>query len=282
MKHYGLQKEYLFITIGTAIIAIAVFFFLQPFHLALGSIAGLAIVLSDLLPLNVAVITMIINVFLLFLGFLFIGGDFGGKTIYTSILLPVMLGGLEALFPNNTSLSGDPFIDMICYLFIVSLGQAILFNQNASSGGLDIVGKLLNKFFRIELGKAISMGGLCVALTSALVYDKKTLLLSLLGTYLNGIVLDYFIFDSNVKRRICILSNKQKEITSYIVNELHSGATLYDAQGAYSEQIRKEIIVIVDKYEYRPLMNYVLQVDPTAFVTVYKVNEILYPPKHIT
>lgn len=140
MKHYGLQKEYLFITIGTFIIAIAVFFFLQPFHLALGSIAGLAIVLSDLLPFNVAVITMVINIVLLFLGFLFIGGDFGGKTIYTSILLPTMLGGLEVLFPHNTSLSGDPFIDMICYLFIVSLGQAILFNQNASSGGLDIVG----------------------------------------------------------------------------------------------------------------------------------------------
>lgn len=280
MNSQNTMKDFFMITLGTAIIAVAVFFFMQPCHLVLGSVAGLAIVLRNLIPLNVSAIAMIINVGLLVLGFLLVGKEFGGKTVYTSILLPAMLGLLELLFPNNTSLSQDPFIDMICYLFVVSLGQSILFNQNASSGGLDIVGKLMNKFFRIEIGKAISMVGMCIALSSALVYDKKTLVLSVLGTYLNGIVLDYFIFGSNIKRRICIISQKQPEILSYIVNELHSGATLYDAQGACSTQTRKEIIVIVDKHEYRALMNYILQVDPKAFVTVYNVNEIIYQPKH--
>lgn len=279
MRIRNAAREWGMITLGTAIIAIAVFFFMQPFHLAMGSVAGFAIVLSNLIPLNVSAIAMIINVGLLILGFLLVGREFGGKTVYTSVLLPAILGLLETLFPNNTSLSGDPFIDMICYLFVVSLGQSILFNQNASSGGLDIVGKLMNKFFRIEIGKAISMAGMCVAVSSAFVYDKKTLVLSILGTYLNGIVLDYFIFGSNIKRRICIISQKQEEILSYIVNILHSGATLYDAQGAYTEQIKKEIIVIVNKHEYRPLMNYIAQTDPKAFVTVYNVNEVIHHPK---
>jgi uncharacterized membrane-anchored protein YitT (DUF2179 family) len=276
MNARNVIKEFLTITLGTAVIALAVFFFMQPCHLALGSVAGLAIVLENFVPFNVAAISMIINVSLLVLGFLLVGREFGGKTVYTSILLPAMMGILEFLFPNNPSLTEDPFIDMICYLFVVSLGQSILFNQNASSGGLDIVGKLMNKFFRIEIGKAISIAGMCIALSSVLVYDKKTLVLSVLGTYLNGIVLDYFIFGANIKRRICILSEKQEEILSYIVNELHSGATLYEAQGAYSEQVKKEIIVIVDKHEYRLLLKYISQIDPKAFVTVYNVNEVIH------
>lgn len=279
MKLQSVAREWGMITLGTAIIAVAVFFFMQPCHLAMGSVAGLAIVLNNLVPFKVSTIAMIINVGLLILGFLLVGKEFGGKTVYTSILLPAMLGLLETLFPNNASLSGDSFIDMICYLFVVSLGQSILFNQNASSGGLDIVGKLMNKFFRLEIGKSISIAGMCVALSSALVYDKKTLVLSVLGTYLNGIVLDYFIFGSNIKRRICIISQKQEAILSYIVNKLHSGATLYDAQGAHSNRMQKEIIVIVNKHEYRPLMNYITQTDPKAFVTVYNVNEVIYQPK---
>lgn len=272
-------KEFLLITLGTAIIAAAVFFFLQPCHLALGSVSGLAIVLNNLVPFSVSAITLLINVVLLVVGFLLIGREFGGKTVYTSILLPTFLGLFEYLFPKNTSLTSDPFLDMICYLFIVSFGQSILFNQNASSGGLDIVGKLLNKFFRIEIGKAISMAGICIALSSALVYDTKTLALSVLGTYLNGIVLDYFIFGSNVKRRICIISSQQDEIVHYIIHVLHSGATLYQAKGAYSGEPKQEIIVIVNKEEYRLLVNHIISVDPNAFVTIYNVNELIYRPK---
>lgn len=279
MKLRRTIKEFAYITVGTAIIAAAVYFFMQPFHLTLGSVAGLAIVLEDLLGLKISVITMVINVVLLLFGFLLIGREFGGKTIYTSILLPTMIGVLEQLFPQNTSLTSDAFIDMICYLFLVSLGQSILFGQNASSGGLDIVGKILNKFLRIDLGKAISLAGMCIAFSSALVFDKKTVVLSVLGTYLNGIVLDHFIFGSNIKRRVCIISDHQEEILDYVLNTLHSGATLYEAKGAYSNAVTTEVIVIVDKNEYRLLMNYIAKTDPKAFVTVYNVNEVVYQPK---
>ncbi len=281
MKLQKTIKEFAYITVGTAIIAASVYFFMQPFHLTLGSVAGLAIVLEDLLSLKISVITMVINVVLLLFGFLLIGREFGAKTIYTSILLPTMIGVLEQAFPQNVSPTGDAFTDMVCHLFLVSLGQSILFGQNASSGGLDIVGKIMNKFLRMDLGKAISLAGMCIAFSSALVFDTKTVVLSVLGTYLNGMVLDHFIFGSNIKRRVCIISNHREEILDYVLNTLHSGATLYEAKGAYSNAVSTEVIVIVDKNEYRLLMNYIAKTDPKAFVTVYNVNEVVYQPKSI-
>ena len=254
-KIKGLIKEFGLLTVGTAIIACAVFFFLMPSHLSVSSISGLAVVLNHFLPLPVSVISMILNVVLLIIGWLLVGKEFGGKTAYTSILLPVMVGILERKFPENQSLTGDAFLDMLGYVFVVSIGLALLFNANASSGGLDIVAKLLNKFFRMELGKAMSAAGMCVALSSALAYDTKTVFLSILGTYLNGIVLDNFIFGIDRKRRVCILSPKLEEIREFILHELHSGATIYESYGAYEMKPRREII------------------------TVYNVGEISYQPK---
>lgn len=274
-----LGKEFVMITAATVIVAAAVFFFLVPSHVSVGSISGLAIVIGNFIPLPISAITMILNVVLLVVGFLFIGREFGGKTVYTSILLPVVIGVFELLFPENVSMTADPFQDMICYIFVVSIGLAMLFNRNASSGGLDIVAKLLNKYFRMELGKAMSLAGMCVALSSALVYDKKIVVLSVLGTYLNGIVLDHFIFGSNMKKRVCIISKKEEEIRQFILHDLHSGATIYEAIGAYDHEVHREIITIVDKNEYSRLMNYLAKTDRDAFVTVYAVNEIIYKPK---
>ena len=280
MKTKESIKEFLLITAGTAVVAAAVFFFLIPSHVPVGSISGLAIVLGNFIPMKISVITFVLNMVLLVLGFLFIGREFGAKTVYTSLLLPVFLGVLEILFPDNLSMTGDPFLDTLCYIFLVSVGLAVLFNQNASSGGLDIVAKIMNKYLHMELGKAMSLSGMCVALSAALVYDKKIVVLSILGTYLNGIVLDHFIFGFNIKKRVCIISQREEEIREFILHHLHSGATMYEAIGAYDGQPRREIITIVDKNEYVTLMNYVLKTDKDAFVTVYTVNEIIYRPKH--
>jgi len=272
-------KEFSLITIGTAIIAAAVFFFATPFHLTLGSVSGLAIILENLIPLRMSTIALILNAVLLLFGFLLIGREFGAKTIYTSLLLPILIGVFERIFPNNTSLTGDAFIDMVCYLFVVSLGQSILFARNASSGGLDVVGKIMNKFLRMDIGKAISLVGMCIAFSSVFVFDMKTVVISVLGTYLNGMVLDHFIFGSNIKRRVCIISSHQDKIVDYVLNTLHSGATLYEAKGAYTNAPISEVIVIVNKQEYRLLMDFVAKTDPKAFVTIYNVNEVVYQPK---
>ena len=280
MKTGEVIKDFLIITFATLIVAAAVFFFMMPSTVTVGSISGLAIVLENFLPLKVSAITMILNVVLLILGFIFIGKEFGGKTIYTSILLPVFLGVFEYRFPENRSLTGDAFLDTVGYVFIVSIGLAILFNRNASSGGLDIVAKFLNKYLRMDLGKAMSLSGMCAALSSILVSDSKIVVLSVLGTYINGIVLDHFIFGMNEKKRVCIISQKEKEIQDFILHSLRSGATIYQAIGAYDSEPHREIITIVNKSEYAQLMNFIGKTDKDAFVTVYTVNEVLYKPKY--
>ena len=278
-KHIETIKEYAIITVATAMVAASVFFFLVPSNVAVGSVSGLAIVLANLIPLSVSAITMIMNVALLIVGFLLIGKEFGAKTVYTSILLPAFMGVLEKIFPNNQSIMGSPFLNMICYLFAVSVGLAILFNRNASSGGLDIVAKLLNKFLHMELGQAMSAAGMVAALSAALVYDMDIVVLSVLGTYLHGIVLDHFIFGFDMKKRVCIVSEKGEEIRQFILRDLHSGATIYEAIGAYNFERRKEIITIVDKNEYSKLMSFIEKTDSEAFVTVYAVNKVIYRPK---
>ena len=272
-------KEFFIITVGTLIVSTAVFFFMLPSHVSVGSGTALAMVISNFIPLPVSVITLILNVVLLLLGFLLIGPEFGVKTVYCSILMPVFLGVYEMIFPNQQSITEDPFLDVLCYIFVVGIGLAILFRRNASSGGLDIVAKLMNKFLRMELGKAMSLSGMLVALSSALVYDKKTVVISVLGTYLGGLVVDHFIFGMDLKRRVCIISPKLDQIVDFILHDLHSGATLNNIIGAYDRNPKQEVITIVDKQEYKALMDYVKRVDPKAFITVYSVSEISYQPK---
>lgn len=267
------------LTIAIAIIAVAVYFFLVPSHTSISSMSGLGIVLSNFVPLPLSVITMILNVVLLIIGFFTCGKEFGLKTVYTSVMLPVFLGIFENIFPNTGSIIDSQELDVLCYILVVSVGLSILFNRNASSGGLDIVAKIINKYFHMELGKAMSLSGMCVALSAALVYDKKTVVLSVLGTYFNGIVLDHFIFDHNIKRRVCIITKKEEELRQFIVRDLHSGATIYEAIGAYNMEKRNEIITIVDKGEYQKLMKYINQEDPEAFITVYTVSDMRYLPK---
>ena len=267
------------LTIAIAIIAVAVYFFLVPSHTSISSMSGLGIVLSNFIPLPLSAITMILNVVLLIIGFFTCGKEFGLKTVYTSVMLPVFLGIFENIFPNTGSITDSQELDVLCYILVVSVGLSILFNRNASSGGLDIVAKIINKYLHMELGKAMSLSGMCVALSAALVYDKKTVVLSVLGTYFNGIVLDHFIFDHNIKRRVCIITKKEEELRQFIIRDLHSGATIYEAIGAYNMEKRNEIITIVDKGEYQKLMKYINQEDPEAFITVYTVSDMRYLPK---
>jgi len=279
MKVRNTIKEFVIITIGTIIVAAAVFFFMMPSHVSVGSGAALAMVLSNFIPLSVSTITLIMNVGLLVIGFLLVGPEFGVKTVYCSILMPLIMGLFELLFPNFQSITQDPFLDVVCYILVVGVGLAILFPRNASSGGLDIVAKIMNKYLRMDLGKAMSLSGMLVALSSALCYDSKTVVLSLLGTYFGGIIVDHFIFDNNIKRRVCVISPKLDEIVEFVLKELHSGATLNEIIGAYDHTPRTEMIAIVDKQEFKRLMDHVREVDPDAFVTVYAVSEMRYRPK---
>lgn len=279
LNYKDIAKETVILTVAVAIIAAAVYFFLVPSHTSVSSISGLGIVLSNFVPLPLSAITMFLNVVLLIIGFFTCGREFGVKTVYTSVMLPLFLGFFELVFPDFGSMTDSQELDVLCYILVVSIGLSILFNRNASSGGLDIVAKIMNKYLHIELGKAMSLSGMCVALSAALAYDKKTVVLSILGTYFNGIILDHFIFDNNKKRRVCIITRKEEELRRFIVEDLHSGATIYEATGAYNFDKYNEIITIVDKGEYQKLMNFINKEDPKAFITVYNVSDMRYQPK---
>ena len=279
LNYPAIAKEAAILTGAVAIIAAAVYFFLVPSHTSVSSISGLGIVLSNFVPLPLSTITMVLNTVLLIIGFFTCGREFGAKTVYTSVMLPVFLRLFERLFPDFGSMTDSQELDVLCYILVVSVGLSILFNRNASSGGLDIVAKIMNKYLHMELGKAMSLSGMCVALSAALVYDKKTVVLSILGTYFNGIVLDHFIFDNSIKRRVCIITEKEETLRQFIINDLHSGATMYEAIGAYNFEKHNEIITIVDKNEYQKLMNFINREDPKAFVTIYNVSSMHYQPK---
>ena len=226
MKRSNTFSDFLIITVGTLIVAAAVFFFMLPSHVSVGSGAALAMVLGNFIPLPVSVITLGMNVILLIIGFLLIGPEFGIKTVYCSILMPVFMGVFELIFPNFQSVTQDPLLDVICYILVVGVGLAILFPRNASSGGLDIVAKIMNKYLKMEMGKAMSISGILVALSSALCYDSKIVALSVLGTYFGGMVVDHFIFGLNIKRRVCVISEHLDTIVDFTLHQLHSGATI--------------------------------------------------------
>lgn len=272
-------SDFAVITFGAAMVAAAVYFFMLPGHITVGSGTGLAMVLSNFIPLPVSVLNLAINVFLIIMGFILIGREFGAKTVYCSVLVPVLLGVFELVLPDFKSLTDDPILDALCYMLVVGVALAILFSRNASSGGLDIVAKIMNKYLKMELGRAMSVSGIVVALSSAICYDTKTVVISVLATYFGGIIVDYFIFGLNIKRRVCIISKHLDEIADFILNELHSGASLNEIIGAYDKTAKREIITIVDKHEFRRLMDYVRRLDPAAFITVYSVSEIHYRPK---
>lgn len=268
-------KEYLVLIVGMFIISAAVYYLMMPSKVVVGSISGLVMVLSNFLPFKISTMTLVLNMVLLLLGFIFIGRDFGVKTVITSILLPVFLGVFEVVTPKVPALTDDPLINMVCYVLVVSFGQAMLFNANASSGGLDIVAKFMNKYFHMELGKALTIIGFLTAASAAFVYDRKTLAVSLLGTYLCGMVLDNFIDGFKIRKRVCILSSSYQQIQEFIVRNLHRGATLYPAYGGYDNKEKTEVVTILTRNEYAQLLNYIHESAPDAFVTVSTVGEVI-------
>lgn len=278
-KTMAVITDVILLTVATFIIATAFYFFLMPSHASVSSIAGFSIVVANFVPLSVAQITMVLNAGLLVIGFAIFGRAFGLKTVYTSILLPTFLWLYELILPNQQSLTGDATLDVLCYVFVASIGLCLLFNDNASSGGLDIVAKIVAKFFHMELGRAMSMAGLVVALSSGLVYDTKTVVLSLLGTFLNGLVLDYYIFGQTGKKKVCIMTDQIETVRKFILYKLHSGATIYETIGGLDLRRHQEIVCIVTKQEYQRLMGFLEKTDPKAFVTIYNVTEVRYTPK---
>ena len=271
----NLVYEYALISFATFVIAAAVYFFLIPSKVVIGSISGLAIVIAELVPLSISMITMILNVILLVIGFLLLGKEFGMKTVYTSLLMPIFIAVFEQFIPLNGSLTGSSIYDIAADILLVAFGQAILFNVNASSGGIDILAKILNKYCHIEIGKAVSAAGIVTAMTSILVYDIGTLIISILGTLANGQAVDYFTSGLNRKKKISIISDNYEKMQDYILHTMHRGVTRYQVISSYKKETKVELVTIMDTNEYKKLLVFLHQYPEKVFVTVSNVSEIL-------
>lgn len=262
------------ITVGMMLVTVAVYFFMLPLHVVVGSMTGLALVLAQIVPVPISALTLLLNVLCLIAGFLLVGREFGVKTVYASLLQPLFLRGFELLFPGQPSLTGDLLLDTLGFLVLVSIGQAVIFQSQASSGGLDIIAKIMNKYLHIEIGRAVSVAGIVIVMSAIIVYDSKIVILGLLATYFNGILVDEYIGGFQRKKRVCVLSDKYEELRKYIHCELKRGATLYRALGSYEEIERIELVTILTKSEYARLMRQIRKTDPEAFVTISTVSEV--------
>lgn len=251
------------------------YFFFLPWNLAAGGVTGLSVVIADWVPIGVGPIMLIINIVLFGLAFLFLGRDFGARTVYSSFAISFFVWVLERIFPNPTSLTGDIMLELIFGIVLSGVGIGIVFNQNASTGGTDIVGKLLNKYIGIDFGQGVQICDFLITLLAAYNFGIKIGLYSLFGVLINGIIIDYAIEGMRTFKEVRIISKQFEQIKEFITVDLDRGATIYEGYGAYSFEKKYVIVVVVDRRDFVRLKNYIREVDPNAFITVKTTTEVL-------
>ena len=279
-------KELLIMTVGMFIAAAAVYYFLVPSKIVVGSISGLSIVISALfeqagLTVKVSTVVLIINAILLVMAYFLIGKEFGLKTCYTALILGPMMDLWEKICPNtallapgSTSVMGDLWFDLLCFVLILSMSQAIMFRINASTGGLDILAKIVNKYLHFDIGLSVTIAGVVICCTAFFVNPFRLVIIGLIGTWINGLIVDYFMASLSRRKRVCIISDDHEVIRDYIVNKIVRGCSLYEVTGGYKGDKRMEIQSLLTKDEFADLMNFIRENDIKAFITAGNVSEV--------
>ncbi len=319
-------RELLIMTAGMSVGAAAVYYFLMPSHLIVGSISGLSIVLNTMMDGDAdtfSYLVMGINAFLLLLAFLLIGNEFGAKTVYTAMILGPLTQAWDRIYPNynfthhvidapeilsqlqagQTVLDahgnpyilnragevmervkdsvmsgglgmGDVWFDLICFVLLLSICQALLFRINASTGGLDILGKIVNKYLHFDIGTSVAIGGVIICCTSFFINDFRMVVIGILGTWINGLAIDYFTASLNKRKRVCIVSNEPERIREYIVKDLVRGCSLYKVEGGYSGEEHIEIQSLLTQEEFSDVMAFIRNSKIKAFITAGNCSEV--------
>lgn len=286
LKSAKFWKDLAIMTLGMLIASAAVYYFMIPSKLVLGSITGLSIVLSNIagllgVNLKVSVVVTVINAILLLLAWLLIGKEFGAKTVYTALILGPMLELWEKILPyekliepGQTSVMGDIWFDLLAFVLIVSMSQTILFHINASTGGLDILAKIVNKYLHFDIGTSVTVAGAVICCTAFAINPFRMVVIGLVGTWINGLAVDYFTAGMNRRKRVCIVTDRHEELRNYIVNTLHRGCSLYDLRGGYSGEAHKEIQALLTQNEFSDVMAFIKRRDIPAFITAGNVSEV--------
>lgn len=269
-------KNFLLLNLGALMDAVGFYFFLAPNEIAAGGINGLALVLNTFIPqLPLGLLVLILSIILLIIGSLLIGTAFGLKTVYCSITIPLLIWLFERLYPLTGTLANDTLIQLFFGVLISGIGIVILFNQNASSGGTDIVARILYNFYRIEIGKGLLMIDFLITIGAAFIFGLEKGMYALLGVILYGFVIDYAIEGLNISKHVTIITSQTDQVTKYIVEKLDRSATIYTARGAYTNEERDVVVTIVKRREFIRLRNFIKKIDPTAFINIQDTHEVL-------
>lgn len=286
LRTWKFWKDILTILIAMSIAAAAVYYFLMPSKLVVGSITGLSIVISGIFEkmgiiVKVSVVVFIINAILLVMAYILIGKEFGLKTAIAALVLAPLIDMWEAicpyekiLEPGSTSVMGDIWFDLICFILILSASQAILFRINASTGGLDILAKIVNKYLHFDIGTSVTIAGIVICCTAFAINPFRLVVIGLIGTWMNGMIVDYFMMSLNKRKRVCIISAEYERVRDYIINTIVRGCSLYEVTGGYSGQKTMEIQSLLTKDEFCNLMAWIRENDIKAFITAGNVSEV--------
>ncbi len=281
--------ELIIMTVGMIVTACAVYYFLVPSKLIIGTISGLSIVISGIcekffgFPLNVSTVIFVINAVLLVLAYILIDKEFGIKTVYTALILGPLIGVLEKYFPYENyisttseipSIMGDLWLDLCCFVLLLSLAQAVLFKINASTGGLDILAKIVNKYLHFDIGTSVSVAGWIICCTAFMINDARLVIIGLIGTWINGLVVDYFTASFNRRKKVSIISNDHEKIRQFIINDISRGLTIYNVKGGYSGEDKVKLEVLLSTDEFSDLMKFINENEINAFITAGNVSEV--------
>ncbi len=274
MLNKQMIKEYFFIAVGTFLVALGIYYFLVPENLATGGVSGLSIVINNYLSIPISLINLILNIILLIVGFIFIGFEFGGKTIFSVFFLSFSMGLMEKYYPATNPVTNEVLLNLISGIVLSAIGLSIVFNQNASTGGTDIVAKIFNKYFNLDMGNGLMAADIIVVVFAFFTYGITTGIIGAFGWFINGLVVNYFIDGFSVKKEVVIITDKTEDVKQFILNNLNRGVTVYTAEGGYTNKEKEILTTILEKKEYFMLKKELKNVDPDVFVIVRNVHEV--------
>ncbi|OOP74632.1 YitT family protein [Clostridium beijerinckii] len=268
-------REYLIITFGIILVALSIEYFYAPNNIAAGGVTGIAIIINAVIPsFSIGVVSFVLNGLLFIVALIFIDGKFGVKTIYASLGLSVIIWAIER-FIKPVAITNDLMMATIFGTLISAFGMAIIFNENASTGGTDILAKMLNIFFHLDIGKSLLLVDFVITLASAFVFGVDVALYSMLSIILLGLIVDRVIEGFNACKSIFIISKSNYEISRYIIDTLDRGCTFINGVGAFTEKETNILYAVLSRNQFIKLKKFIKDVDPDAFITVGEVHEVL-------
>ena len=269
-------KSFLLLFAGSFLVALGTYFFLAPNKIAAGGVSGIAIIINSIFPnLYIGELMMIMEVVLLIIAVLTLGPTFGIKTVFCSFSVSGIILIFEKIVPNVQPVNNDILLQLIFGILVCGIGIGIVFNQNASTGGTDIIAKIINKYLKISIGKSLLIADILITIAAALIFGLDKGLYSILGVLINATIVDKVISEFNTYKEVAIISSQGENIKSYIVNNLDRGATIYYAKGAYKNNESEVITTVLNRKEFIKLKDFIKAIDDKAFITVNEVNEVL-------